>query len=212
MENKIKLVSFDLDDTLINDIHSVMLLCILNNKYEELLDIEKRKFKGEDGWIEADIHKAKLLVGLEVSEVKKNFKRIMKPVKNIEFVVETLHKNGIQSIVITAGPVQVAQAVKELYGFDDFYGSNYEDVDGVFTGRLLNHLGKAGKVSCLFDYCEKANISPSECIAVGDGFTDIPIFEVCAKSIALNYSPAVKGKATHYIKTQDLSDVLKFII
>lgn len=36
----IKLVCFDLDDTLIREIHSVMYLSILNDRLEELKEIE----------------------------------------------------------------------------------------------------------------------------------------------------------------------------
>ena len=209
--DKIKLVCFDLDDTLTFDIHSVMFLCLLNNQYERLLDIEKKESDGELDWITSDHYKAELLEGLEVSKIQNGFFKIIKPINNISFVIDELHKREIQCIVITAGPVQVAQAVKEIYGFDGFYGSEYEVSNGFFTGKILKHIGDKGKISCLLDYCEKNKIAPNECVAVGDGSTDIPLFEYCKKSIAINYAPSVLGKATHYIETKDLSDILSFI-
>jgi phosphoserine phosphatase len=211
MNGATKLVCFDLDDTLIFNVHSVMFLCILNNRYEQLLDIEKRESAGEIDWITADHYKAELLAGLAVSKIQIEFDRIIKPIKNIALVVNELRKRNILSIVITSGPVQVANAIKEIYGFNGSYGSEYEVVDGVFTGKILNHIVNKGKIVCLMDFCEKNNITPNECVAVGDGSTDIPLFEYCQESIAINYSPSVAGKATHYIKTQDLSEVLVFI-
>ena len=208
----VKLVCFDLDDTLTFDVHSVMFLCILNNQYEHLVDIEKKEYAGEIDWITADHHKAALIAGLEVSKIRNDFHRITKPIKNISVVVNELHKKEIKSIVITAGPVQVAQAVKEIYGFDGFYGSEYEVIDGVFTGKILDHIGDEGKISCLLDYCDKNEILPDECIAVGDGITDIPLFDFCGESIAINAQPDVQKKVTHFIYTQDLSDILRFIV
>lgn len=49
-----KLICFDLEDTLIREIHWVMYLSVLNNKLEELIKIEKREANGEFTWIEAD--------------------------------------------------------------------------------------------------------------------------------------------------------------
>ncbi|WP_346916752.1 HAD hydrolase family protein [Clostridium sp.] len=40
--------------------------------------------------------------------------------------------------------------------------------------------------------CNKNSIKPEECIAVCDGSTDIPIFEFCGKSVAINSSPKVQ--------------------
>ena len=42
----IKLVCFDLDDTLISEIHSVMLLCVLNGKGQEHAHIQLQEEKG----------------------------------------------------------------------------------------------------------------------------------------------------------------------
>ena len=72
----------------------------------------------------------------------------------------------------------------------------------------MHHIGDAGKIACLEDYCAKQKIEPTECIAVGDGASDMPLFAHCRASIAVNYAPAVLGKATHYLKTDDMADVL----
>jgi len=212
MEASVKLVCFDLDDTLIYGIHSVMLLCILNNKLEQLLEIEKREQLQDIDWITADYYKAELIAELNVSKIQDEYSKIVKPINNIHTVIDSLHKKNIQCIVITAGPVQVAQVIKENYNLDGFYGSEYEAINGVFSGKILNHLGDTGKVSCLQEYCKKNNILPDECVAVGDGFSDIPLFEYCKKSIALNSSQFVKEKATHFIDTRDLSDILDIIV
>lgn len=210
--NSMKLVCFDLDDTLTKDINSVMYLCILNNNLERLMEIEKQEADGEIHWIQADYHKAKLIKGLLEARIYNEIDNFLKPLKNISDVTEALHQNGIQCIVVTAGPKQVAKAVKEKWGFDDYYGSDYEVAGGVFTGEILEHIGDVGKIACLKDYCEKHKINRNECVAVGDGITDIPLFEYSNNSIAINYVPAVVGKATHYLKTDDLYDVLQYIL
>lgn len=207
-----KLICFDLDDTLIREIHSVMYLSVLNNKLEEIVEIEKREANGEFTWIEADYYKAKLAQGLDIEKVSTEFNRILNPIKNILNVIATLRKLGFKCILITAGPKQVAKVACSAWGLDGYYGSDYEIVDGKFTGKIINHIGDKGKITCLQEYCDKHKINPDNCIAIGDGASDIPLFEYCGGSIAINYSNATIGKASHYIKTDDLSDVLKYII
>lgn len=207
-----KLVCFDLDDTLIREIHSVMLPCIINGKEKEHSFIQEQEDKGVINYLSADYLRAELLAGLEESKIAQYFLELAKPLKNIKSVVEALHKQSIKCIVITVGPKQVAKVVCDLYGFDAYYGSDYEVIEGVFTGKILNYVGAEQKIECLKDFCKKNNIKPKECIAVGDGATDIPVFEYCGKSIAINSSPKVKKSAMFAVDTDDLLDILKYII
>lgn len=85
-------------------------------------------------------------------------------------------------------------------------------VDGVFTGVILNYIEAEQKISCLQDFCKDNSIKPEECIAVGDGSTDIPIFNYCGKSIALNSSPKVRKSAMYAVDTDDLTDILGYIL
>ncbi|ERI93690.1 HAD phosphoserine phosphatase-like hydrolase, family IB [Clostridiales bacterium oral taxon 876 str. F0540] len=208
----LKLVCFDLDDTLIREIHSVMLPCILNGKEKEHSIIQDQEDNGLIDYISADYLRAKLLLGLEECKIAQSFLAIAKPLKNIKSVVEALHENNIKCIVITVGPKQVAKVVCDIWGFDSYYGSDYEVAHGKFTGKILNYIGAEQKIECLQDFCKNNYINPEECAAVGDGSTDIPVFKYCGKSIAINSSPKVQENALYSIDTDDLTDILKFIL
>lgn len=209
---KLKLVCFDLDDTLIREIHSVMLPCILNGKEKEHSFIQEQEEKGIIDYISADYLRAELLLGLEEREIAESFLEIAKPLKNIKSVVEALHKRNIKCIVITVGPKQVAKVVCDIWGVDDYFGSDYEVIEGVFTGKIHSYVGAEQKVVCLQGFCKNNDIKPEECIAVGDGLTDIPIFEYCGKSIAINSSTKVKMSAMYAVDTEDLTYILKYIL
>lgn len=207
----LKLVCFDLDDTLIREIHSVMLPCILNGKEKEHSLIQEQEEKGLLDYISADYLRSELLLGLEERKIAQSLLEIAKPLKNIKSVVEALHEQNIKCIVITVGPKQVAKVVCDIWGFDYYYGSDYEVVEGVFTGKILNYIGAEQKIECLQDFCSNNSIKPEECIAVGDGSTDIPIFQYCGGSIAINSSPKVQQNAMYAVDTDDLTDILKYI-
>lgn len=123
-----------------------------------------------------------------------------------------MRHHNIKSILVTVGPKQVAKVASELWGFDSYYGSDYEVIDGAFTGQIRQYIKSENKVDCLKDYCQKEKIKAVESIAVGDGSTDIPLFNYCQKSIALNANEKAKRAATHSIDTDNLLDILAFII
>lgn len=215
-----KVVCFDMDGTLITNTNSVEYLCNLNGKAKEVKDIEIKEEKDEISWIEADFIKAKLFAGLEVRRIKEEFNNYVGLIGNIDEVLKELKKNEILSILVTAGPIQVAEVLGKMFDFDKVYGSLYEiKVYGslyeikndVFTGSILKHLGDSGKLDCLIEFCSEKNISLDEVVSIGDSASDIKVFEKSGKSIAINYSNKLNGKADVYIKTKDLLDVLGHI-
>lgn len=209
---KLKVVCFDMDGTLIINTNSVEYLCVLNGKAEEVRNIEIREARDEISWIDADYMKAKLFTGLEIKKVEEEFNNRIELIHNIGEVLKELRDHDILTILVTAGPIQVAKALGMLFEFDKIYGSLYEVENGIFTGRILKHLGDSGKLDSLKAFCYENNVVLDEVVAVGDSASDIKVFEKSGKSIALNYTDKLIGKANVYLRTNDLFDVVKHII
>lgn len=209
MVNVFQLACFDMDGTLIRNTNSLKYLCCLNRKENEALEIENREARKEISWIEADYLKVKLLEGLEMKYVKDEFNKRIELISGIDYVMKYMKTKNIKTILVTAGPIQVAKILGEKYGFDEVYGSCYEVKKGYFTGEIINHLGDGGKLKSLLSFCKKHEIDLQRCVAIGDSDSDIEIFEKCGKSIAINYSDVLIGKASVYIKTDNLEDILE---
>ena len=201
-----------MDGTLITNTNSVTYLCLLNGKGDKVRDIEIREEKDEISWIDADYIKAKLFTGLEIKRLEKEFNNHIELINNIGETLRELRENNILSIIVTAGPIQVAEALGTMFRFDKIYGSKYEVENGVFSGRILNHLGDSGKLDSLMSFCKENNIELEEVVSIGDSGSDIKVFEKSGKSIAINYSNKLIGKADVYIRTNDLCDVINHII
>jgi len=201
-----------MDGTLITNTNSVEYLCVLNGKTDEVRDIEERENKDEISWIDADYIKAKLFTGLEVKRVEEEFNSHIELINNIKEVLRELRENDILAILVTAGPIQVAEVLGKIFKFDKIYGSLYETQNGTFTGKILKHLGDSGKLDSLMSFCNENNIALEEVIAIGDSASDIKVFEKSGKSIAINYSSKLIGKADLYINTNNLLDVIEYII
>ena len=211
MDREYKVVCFDMDGTLIRNTNSVEFLCQLCNKTVEVKAIEDKEHKNEISWILADYLKAQLFNGLKLAEIKNSFNDYIQVISNLDVVLRELRQQGFKTLLITAGPTQVAEMLSNIYCFDRVYGSEYEVVDDCFTGKIIKHLGDNGKVEKLIEFCADNNISLEEVISVGDGESDIKLFEQTGKSIAINYSKSVIGRANNYIETDDLKGILGFI-
>lgn len=207
-----KVACFDMDGTLITNTNSVEYLCILNGKGKEVKEISLKEEKDEISWIEADYIKAKFFTGLEVKRVYEEFEKHIVLIDNIEEVLELLRQNGIKSILVTAGPIQVAEALSKKFKFDKIYGSLYEVENGCFTGNIEKHLGDSGKLESLIQFCNENKLTLDKVVAIGDSASDIKVFEKSGKSIAINYSNKVEGKANVYLQTEKLYDILEHII
>ena len=86
---------------------------------------------------------------------KADFLEIARPLKGIRETVDYLHKLRIKCILITVGPVQVAKAVSDIYGFYGYYGSNYEVIDGKFTGQISDYIKAENKVNCVMIFAKR---------------------------------------------------------
>jgi phosphoserine phosphatase len=208
---KIAAVCFDMDGTLIRNTNSVEYLCTLNGKAAQFQKLQKLEDDGKLTWVEGDFQKAQLIEGLSIVEVEARFDDSIVLIQNIEPVIDYLKSRGVRSVLITAGPIQVARILGTRFGFDAIYGSEYEVIDQRFTGKIIHHLGDTGKLTCLEDFCSQNGINLEHCVAVGDSESDIPLFEKCARSIAINYSSAVAAKASKHIITEDLSEMIGII-
>lgn len=210
--SEFKAVCFDMDGTLITNTNSVEYLCLLNGKLDEVRGIEIREEKDEISWIDADYMKAKLFTGLEIKIVEEEFKNHIQLINNIEESLKELRNNKILASLVTAGPIQVAEVLGKMFKFNKIYGSIYEVKNGTLTGKILNHLGDSGKAESLMSFCSDNNISLEEVVSIGDSVSDIKVFEISGKSIALNYSNRLIGKADVYLRTNDLFDVIEHIL
>lgn len=212
MGDVFKIVCFDMDGTLITNTNSVQYLCELSGNKKEVDKIQEKEDNDEISWIEADYLKGKLIEGLKVDKINEEFDNYIDLIQGIKDVINKLKENNIKSILVTAGPIQVAEVLGNRFDFDNVYGSIYEINEGKFTGKIIKHLGDTGKLESLTSYCEKSSVSFENCIAIGDSASDIKVFEKCKKSIAINYSQKLLGLADVYLKTGNLCDVLEHII
>lgn len=207
----IEAVFFDMDGTLIINTDSVEYICRLNDRVKEINEIVKKEENGEITWIEADYIKIKLVKGLDISAIEQKFDLYVKLIDGISEVISMFKSKGIRTVLVTAGPIEVAKVIGKKFGFDEVHGSRYEVKGNRHTGKIDSHVGIKGKSYILIKYCKEHDINLENCIAVGDSTSDVDMFKVCGKAIAINYSKSLIGKADYYIRTDNLINILEYV-
>jgi phosphoglycolate phosphatase len=83
--------------------------------------------------------------------------------------------------------------------------------------RYAFHINERGidKATGLKKVLDILNVTPAETVAIGDSQTDIPLFDLCGYSIALNHSEAhVKARAKYVVPGKEgegLIDAVEYI-
>lgn len=89
--------------------------------------------------------------------------------------------------VVTAAPVEVATIIARRLGLTGALGTVAEQVDGVYTGRLVGDLlhgpAKAEAVKAL---AAREGLDLSRCSAYSDSANDIPLLELVGQPCAIN--------------------------
>lgn len=211
MKNPVKAVCFDLDGTLILNTDSVAYLCTLNNNKEKYDQVEELEHSNQISWVEADHQKIKLINGLLESKVIDCFDENIQLIDGIRETMRELKDRGLKTVLITAGAKHVAEVVAKRFGFDSVYGSIYEVRDGKFTGEILHHVDDSGKLLCLEMFLKEHNLGLTDCMAVGDSFSDIKVFGAVGKSLGINAEDEKSLNAQNYIRTKNLQEIIKYI-
>lgn len=211
MERKpgIKLVVFDMDGTLVY--HTTSMIQLTRFMHDsDIMEIIEHKYRNSIlSYREVVDISAVLLKGLSLLDGQKVYRKISK-ISNIKQVVEKLHSAGIPCILLTNGPSFMAEFFKQEFNFDSVSGTGIQFKRGKCTGKVKRYF--EGKAEFVKNYCKKHHIPLSSVIAIGDSISDAELFGVLGKSIAINYDHNLEGKASYYLKTKDLRQVLQFIL
>jgi phosphoserine phosphatase len=212
----LKLVCFDLDGTVMLRPNSLQYLLGLNQAPKQILaDIDRREASNEVHWIAADYERALLIAGLPVAAVEEGIDGRLLMIENLDLVLDTLRDSSILTVLMTSGPVEVAQAVTRRFAFDHCFGSEFETSgvnDPVYTGRITRHLGSAGKLDCLHELCRATGIALEDCAAVGDGESDVDLFRAVGTPIGIDCTDDLAELVKHRVRGQDLAAILPFIL
>lgn len=207
------IVSFDMDGTLIPGTTATLL-------FAELLgvrgDVEELEKQFELGRLDSDRFMNKIsgkMRGLSRQFIRDHFYRVP-IIGGLAETIAQLRAHGLVTVVVTTSNKEFAEVLKEQYGFDHVYGTEFEVMDdGVGSmGRGKQVCSSVHKVHHLNALAAKYNVSMDKVVAVGDSLSDVPLFSQVGLPIAFNYQEVLKGKAKVYLRSSTILDILPHIL
>jgi len=148
-------------------------------KWIETRDFYLKKGGGYQEWFDAQLD---LLKGTPMADISSHLFPI--PYSNgVVPFFKGLNGNHLTGI-ISAGVNVVAERIAEELGFEFQYSNYLEIAKGEFTGEGEIRVGLDGKVKILSELMKKHDLKPKDIVFVGDGYGDIPAFEVVGVPVA----------------------------
>ena len=206
-KGKFRIACFDMDGTLIKGTTSNLFYAKLMGVEEDVIEIEKRLKLGVIGSPEFMVIVSKIMEKLTVDFITENFD-LLPIVHDIGKTLEFLKSCNITPIIVTTSNVLFAQEFKKRYGFDSVYGTKHRIGSNgqVFEG--IEVCSSDHKINHVTQLADSLGVTMNEVFAVGDSFSDIPIFSKVGCSVAFNYDETLKGNANIYLKSESIYSII----
>lgn len=202
-----RLVCFDMDSTLIQT-EVIDELAELAGVGDEVRTITESAMQGEIDFQESFKRRMKLLKGLN-EEVLQDVAGRLPITKGAKRLVDTLHKYGFKTAILSGGFTYFGNYLKEKLDIDYVYANELEIVDGVLTGGYVGEIVDGDKKAQLLkELAKKEGIDIGQTIAVGDGANDLPMLNLAGLGIAYHAKPKVMENAQSSISSIGLDGVL----
>lgn len=203
-------IFFDMDSTVI-DAEGIIELARARGVGDYVAGVTARAMNGELDFEHALRERVKLLQGLSMQEALDVAGRIpLMP--GAEKLMKELKSLGFRTVLISGGFSIIAQPVAEKLRMDAFYANELVAEDGVLTGDVRGPLTRqSSKKEVLEEICKEFNISPRECVAVGDGSNDLCWKGVVGTFIAFNAKPVVQSAADVVVDGKNMESLIPII-
>ena len=195
---------FDVDNTLIQGA-SIILLArgLAKHKFFTTRDIlglawsqAKFRISGEENKDDVEAGKAKALAFVEgrtvaeltaLSEDVVDTSMLDRVWPGTRALVQMHLDAGQQVWLVTATPLMLARVIATRLGLSGALGTVTEEIDGVYTGRLVGDiLHGPGKAHAIATLAKAEGFDLSRCYAYSDSFNDMPMLTMVGHPVAIN--------------------------
>ncbi|MGQ9585673.1 MAG: HAD family hydrolase [Anaerolineae bacterium] len=127
--------------------------------------------------------------------------------------VAELRRRGLRLAILTTGPSLHAHLVAQELGFERILANEVIVRDGLVTGEVGRHIPLGGKGPALRELLQAWGADPSACLAVGDGESDVPMFQQVGLAVAVQpHSLAVRQAADLVLETPNLTGLVDALL
>ncbi|MCR4327967.1 MAG: HAD family phosphatase [Patescibacteria group bacterium] len=207
---KIKAVVLDFDGT-ITTADILNMLCDLVGKKEESEKLDTLFREGKVKGLETLVQRINFLKGLSLEQIRAVVSKNDYLQKGALEFFTFLRENNIVSIIASGNIMPLLEIYKEKLGADYLVGSKpIIENGGIVSISEKEYSGDGFKVRDIKSILEELDISPEYVVAIGDSPADRGMFELSAKSIAINPKGNI-AQCADYVIENDLSKAIPIL-
>ena len=203
------IVAFDLDGTLVRIWSAWSWIHRLLGTLEAAKPNADQYYAGKINyvqWAELDVE---LWHGIPLARIQEAIDEGLVFIPNVKPLIETLREHEIYTAIISSGLSIFADRARDFLGIDISKANKLvTDGEGKICGVEV-HVAFDNKDKVLKDIAQEAQLSLTDCVAIGDSRNDIPMFQAAGFSIAFNpIQEEVAHAADVVIESEDALDLL----
>jgi phosphoserine phosphatase len=208
-----KLIAFDMDSTLIN-IECVDEIADAAGRKAEVAAITEAAMRGEIADYKDSLRRrVALLKGVPVAAMHEVYSQRLQLNPGAQILVEACQAAGLKTLLVSGGFTFFTDRIRDRLKLDFTRSNVLGEADGLLTGLLVDQpwgdiCDGEEKRRMVLSTCADLGISPSQCIAMGDGANDLPMMGVAGLSVAYHAKPAVRAQAMVAINEGGLDRLL----
>lgn len=185
------LICFDMDSTLIK-IEIIDELADCMGIGAQMRKITAETMYGKLNFRESFLQRVMLLKGLDI-KVLNTLAETMPVAEGLQKLVNRLKSKNVKTAIITGNFSCFGKFLQKKYGFNHIFTTEIETIQTETNRNLIlsgNIKGEIIDAPCksriLLELCKQENITPAQCIAVGDGANDLPMLTTAGTGIIYN--------------------------
>ncbi|NJE04976.1 HAD family hydrolase [Thermococcus sp. M36] len=187
----VRLISFDLEGTLVKSISSWVELHKRFGTWEKGKEYAELFFAGKIDYVKWAELDASLWKGHTRDEILE-WANSVEYMDGARELIEFLKRNDFKIAILSSGLMCLAGRIAEELGVDYVYANELIfDKNGVVTGKVNPAVDFKSKGNILREL--KEELKPELTVAVGDGYNDLSMFREADVSIAINPHEGVEG-------------------
>jgi phosphoserine phosphatase len=188
----IKLVCFDVDETLVDGTSWWMLTKALGCSLEKASDIFNQAREGKISFREGERLFTKMFKerGNATKEFIKNFFESINVKSEAKDLISYLKQKGYKIYLISGGIDMYVNSIARKLGVDGFYANSSLEFDdkGILQGIHYRENQKGVKAEQLQELIRKIGIDINQTVFIGDSENDIDVFKISKHGIAVSTS------------------------
>ena len=202
-----KLLLADMDATIIQG-ESLDELADLAGVANKIVPITRRAMAGELGFEDALTARLNLLTGQPKSLLDQVVNNTI-ITDGADEVVKTMRNHGAHCYLVSGGFTFLTDFVAKQLGFTGHHGNMLEIANGLLTGRAVPPIiDQQAKLTFLKRYIKEFNLTPDDCLCVGDGANDMNMLQHAGMGVAFEGKPALRRQIDLQLNYTDLTGLL----